>query len=232
MQYNINKNNIIDSTLKGIVQARDNYTFWTSNKIELLDADDDFLTVHVAQEISRQQNCPEIFMHANISDILSCSLNTRDEYKYFMKEHLLSQDTISLTLDKRFTHSGDNDSVSVAVINIKNAVLNAKQEYSNDIEQLCKLLQRDKIEDSTLEFAIFAFYLEISKNARIDANKRIKNITDSFNKVVQKYSNLKSEFKAGDINTMDNEGQWCVGCYMIEPNIIDNFKENKCKNKQ
>ena len=213
------KADIIKAIEDGIINAKNNYSFWTSNKIQLLDADDDFLTIHVAQEISKLKNPPEIFMHANISDILKCSLNTREEYKYFMKEHLLAQDTISLTLDKRFLHETNNDSVSVGVINIRNGVLNKKYEYTNDTEQLCKILQRDKKDDSTLDFAIFAFYLEISNNARIDANKRLINIKESFDKVVANYSNLKSNFKGGDINTIENAGQWCVGCYIIEPNI-------------
>jgi hypothetical protein len=219
MKYFPSMNNIVQAIENGIINAKNNYTFWTANKIQLLDADDNFLTIHVAQEISKLQNSPEIFMYANISDILKCSLNTREEYKYFMKKHLLAQDTLSLTLDKRFIHETNNDSVSVGVINIKNNVLNTKEEYTNDIEQLCKILQRKNKNNSTLNFAIFAFYLEISSNARIDANQRVENINKSFDKVVMKYSNLKSNFKGGDVNTIKNQGEWCVGCYVIEPNI-------------
>jgi len=213
------KNHIIDAIMIGIIKARNNYCFWTSNKINLLDADDDFLSIHIAQEIAQLDKPPEIFMHANISDILKCSLETRQEYKYFMKEHLLSQDTISLTLDRRFTDNNQNSSVSVALINVKNAVLNKKKEYSNSIEQLCKMLQREHKNDSTLDFAIFAFYIEISPNARIDANKRIKNIVESFNDIVKNYKCLKSNFKGGDIKQSENTGQWSVGCYIIEPSI-------------
>lgn len=210
---------IIDAIKEGIFNARKNYNFWTSEKIQLLDADDDFLTIHIAQEIAKLENPPEIFMHANISDILKCSLKTREEYRYFMKEHLLAQDTISLTLDKRFTHETNNDSVSVGVISVRNGVLNKKDEYAKNIDQLCKILQREQKADSTLDFAIFAFYLEISQNARIDANKRLSNILSSFDNVLTNYNNLKSNFKGGDINIIENTGQWCVGCYIIEPNI-------------
>ncbi|MEA2018584.1 MAG: hypothetical protein U9N59_09060 [Campylobacterota bacterium] len=209
---------ITKAVINGIVEARDNYTFWTSNKTDLLDADDDFITVHICQNIAAIHNPPEIFIHANISDILKCSLNTREEYKYFMKEHLLSQDTISITLDERFKHQIDNDSISKVLISVKNGVVNSKKEHTNKIEQLCKLLQREKKEDSTLDYAIFAFYLEISDNARIGALQRIDNIISAFDDIVKNYPNLKSTFKGGDINTSENTGQWCVGCYIIEPN--------------
>lgn len=213
-----NQSDIIKAVCNGINEAKNNYTFWTSNKTDLLDTDDDFLIVHICQSIAKLQCPPEIFTHANISDILKCSLNTREEYKYFMKEHILSQDTISITLDERFTHEADNDSISKVVISVKNGVINSKKEHTDKIEQLCKILQRDKKEDSTLDYAIFAFYLEISNNARIGASKRIENIVSTFDDIVKNYRNLKSTFKGGDINTSENTGQWCVGCYIIEPN--------------
>jgi len=214
-----NKNNIISSIIDGINEARDNYIFWTSNKLYLLDVDDDFLIIHISQCLAKLKNPPEIFMHANISDILKCSLSTKDEYKYFMKKHWLSQDTISITLDERFSNTTDINSISKVIISVKNGVVNSKKEHINKIEQLCKLLQRDKKDDSTLNYAVFAFYLEISINARIKAKQRIENIVSTFNDIVKKYSNLKSTFKGGDINTIENTGQWCVGCYIIEPNI-------------
>lgn len=213
-----NQNDIVKAIIHGIKESRDNYTFWTSNKTDLLDTDDDFLIVHICQNIAKLKNTPEIFIHANISDILKCSLSSREEYKYFMKEHLLSQDTISITLDERFKHQVDNDSISKVLISVKNGVVNSKKEHTNKIEQLCKMLQREKKEDSTLAYGVFAFYLEISSNARISASTRIDNIVSTFDDIVKEYPSLKSTFKGGDINISENTGQWCVGCYIIEPN--------------
>jgi len=77
-----NKNDIIKAVINGITKARDNCAFWTSNKTTLLDADDDFLTVHICQNIAALENVPEIFLHANISDILKCSLNSTAILQY------------------------------------------------------------------------------------------------------------------------------------------------------
>lgn len=212
------KKEIVEAVLKGIHCARTQYAFWTANKIQLLDACEDYLCIYTAQEIAKIQNPPEIFMHATVSDILKCSLHQRDQYKQFMQKYSLAQDTISITLDERFTHENDQDSISRVVIRVKNGVVNNKKEHTQDIEQLCKILQRENKEDSTLDFALFAFYLEISSSARIDAQQRIKNIVSSFDEVVQNYTNLKSNFEGGDIHTIENTGQWSIGCYSIEPN--------------
>lgn len=205
--------------MNGIHCSVDNYAFWTSNKLNLSDACDDFMIIHIAQEIAKLQNPPEIFLHANITDILKCSLPTKEQYRYFMEKHLLAQDTIAITLDERFEHNEDNDSISRAVISVKNNVVNNKLEHLKSIEQLCKILQREKEDESTLNFALFAFFLRISSDARIDAKTRIKNIILGFDNVVNKYDNLKSNFKGGDINAIENIGEWSVGCYIIEPNI-------------
>ncbi len=213
------QNDIVNAIVKGVNCSVDNYAFWTSKKLYLSDATDNFLTIHIAQEIAKLQNPPEIFLDAKITDILKCSLSRKEQYKFFMEKHMLSQDTISITLDERFENNSDTDLVSRVVIDVKNNVVNNKKEYSQRIEQFCKLLQRDKKEDSTLDFAVFAFFLQISCEARIDVKKRIENIISSFDTVVNNYKNLKSNFKGGEINTIENIGEWSVGCYIIEPNI-------------
>ena len=207
---------ITDAVIKGIYTAKNNYKFWTADEF-LSYAPPKFLSIHVSQEIAKLDNAPEIFIDATIADILRCSLPKRDAFKTFMEEHQLAQDVICLTLDERFEHRTDNDSVSKVVMSIKNGVRNAQDEYLSEIEKICKMLQREKQEDSTLDYGIFAFYLDISSGARKKSAQRIKEIIEAFDAVVQKYQNLKSNFKGGEINKLENIGEWCVGCYIIEP---------------
>jgi hypothetical protein len=79
------------------------------------------------------------------------------------------------------------------------------------------MLSRDKKEESTLDYGVFAFYLDISNTARKKSDRRIEEIIESFDKIVASHKNLKSSFKGGDINIIENIGEWCVGCYVIEP---------------
>lgn len=210
---------IVQSILDGILEAKTNHTFWTADELYLSYMPENFITIHVAQHIARLQNPPEIFIDYNISEILRCSLPKRDMFKEFMAKRGLSQESISITLDERMRHTSDNDSISKAIIVIKNGVRNAKDEYKNDIHKLCKMLQREKKEDSTLDFGAFAFYLDISSSARKKTQQRIDEIVKCFDEIVKGYTNLKSTFKGGDINTVKNIGEWCVGCYVIEPDI-------------
>jgi len=212
-----NQNEIVESVLQGIKTAKANYSHWTADELYLSYAPPRFLTIHISQEISKLDKSPEIFIDATIADILRCSLPKRDDFKMFMKEKKLSQDVMHLTLDERFEHKSDNDSVSRVVMSIKNGVRNVQDEYKNEVEKLCKMLERDKKEDSTLDYGIFAFYLDISNTARKKADKRVTEIIKAFDEIVNKHKNLKSNFKGGDINVIDNIGEWCVGCYIIEP---------------
>ncbi len=211
------QNEIIDSILKGMVTAKTNYTFWTADELYLSYAPPKFLTIHVSQEIAKLENSPEIFIDATIADILRCSLPKRDSFRWFMSENNITQDVICLTLDERFEHKSDNDSISRVIMSIRNGVRNAQDEYKHDIDLMCKMLSRDKKEESTLDYGVFAFYLDISNTARKKSDRRIEEIIESFDKIVASHKNLKSSFKGGDINIIENIGEWCVGCYVIEP---------------
>ena len=210
---------VINAILKGIKNAKANFTYWTADELYLSYAPPKFLTIHVSQEISKLQNAPEIFIDATIADILRCSLPDRSSFKDYMKEKYLTQDVMCLTLDERFEHKTDNDSISRVVLSIKNGVRNVQEEYKNEVEKMCKMLERDKKEDSTLDYGVFAFYLDISNTARKKSKKRLDEIIESFDEIVSSHKNLKSNFKGGDINIIENIGEWCVGCYVIEPTL-------------
>lgn len=213
------KNEIVDSVLKGMITAKNNYTFWTADELYLSYAPPKFLTIHVSQEIAKLENAPEIFIDATIADILRCSLPKRDSFRWFMSENNIAQDVICLTLDERFEHKSDNDSISKVIMSIRNGVRNAQDEYKHDIDLMCKMLSRDKKEESTLDYGVFAFYLDISNTARKKTDRRLEEIVESFDKIVASHKNLKSSFKGGDINIIENIGEWCVGCYVIEPTV-------------
>ena len=210
------QNEIIDSILKGMVTAKTNYTFWTADELYLSYAPPKFLTIHVSQEIAKLENSPEIFIDATIADILRCSLPKRDSFRWFMSENNITQDVICLTLDERFEHKSDNDSISKVIMSIRNGVRNAQDEYKHDIDLMCKMLSRDKKEESTLDYGVFAFYLDISNTARKKSDRRIEEIIESFDKIVASHKNLKSSFKGGSIKKIEKVGEWCIGCYVIE----------------
>ncbi|APW64734.1 hypothetical protein LPB137_02180 [Poseidonibacter parvus] len=210
---------VVEAVLTGIKTAKSNYSFWTADDIYLSYAPPKFLTIHVSQEIAKLSPAPEIFIDATIADILRCSLPKRDAFKWFMAENNIAQDVICLTLDERFEHKSDNDSISKVIMSIRNGVRNAQAEYKDDIELMCKLLQREQRDESTLDYGVFAFYLDISNTARKKSEKRLEEIIEAFNKIVASHKNLKSSFKGGDINKIDNVGEWCVGCYIIEPTV-------------
>ena len=211
------QNEIIDAVIKGIRAAKANYSHWTADELYLSYAPPKFLTIHVSQEIAKLSNSPEIFIDATVADILRCSLPNRAGFRDFMREKYLTQDLMCLTLDERFEHKTDNDSISRVIMSIKNGVRNVQEEYKNEVEKMCKMLERDKKEDSTLDYGVFAFYLDISNSARKKTQKRLDEIIESFDKIVSSHNNLKSNFKGGEINIIDNIGEWCVGCYIIEP---------------
>jgi uncharacterized protein YsxB (DUF464 family) len=207
---------VVNAVLSGIENAKKNYTFWTSDELYLSYAPPKFLSIHVAQEIGKLQNTPEIFIDASISDILRCSLPNRTDFKDFMKKKYIMDRLLCLTLDQRFKHKSDNDSISKVIMSLKNGVRNVQEEYKNDVDLMCKMLERDEKNDSTLEYAIFGFYLDISSSARKNAKDRLENIIESFDNIVGSYKNLKSSFKGGKINKIDKVGEWCIGCYIIE----------------
>lgn len=210
------KDDVINAVITGIENAKRNYTFWTSDDLYLSYAPAKFLSIHVAQEIAKLANAPEIFIDATISDILRCSLPNRTDFKEFMKKNYIIDRLLCLTLDERFQHKSDNDSVSKVIMCLKNGVRNVQEEYKNDVELMCKMLQRDNKDDSTLDYGIFAFYLDISSSARKNAQERLNNIIEAFDSIVALHKNLKSSFKGGNIKKIEKVGEWCIGCYVIE----------------
>lgn len=208
---------IVKCVIDGIITAKNNFTFWTADELYLSYAPPRFLTIHVSQEIAKLKNAPEIFIDATIADILRCSLPSRDTFREFMKQRYLTQDVLCLTLDERFEHKSDNDSISRVIMSLKNGVRNVKEEYKYEIEKICKMLYRTSLEDSTLDYGIFAFYLDISSSARKKSEQRIKEIIESFDKIVNSFENLQSRLEGGKINIIPNIGEWAVCCYIIEP---------------
>jgi len=208
---------IVKCVIDGIITAKNNFTFWTADELYLSYAPPRFLTIHVSQEIAKLKNAPEIFIDATIADILRCSLPSRDTFREFMKQRYLTQDVLCLTLDERFEHKSDNDSISRVIMSLKNGVRNVKEEYKYEIEKICKMLYRTRLEDSTLDYGIFAFYLDISSSARKKSEQRIKEIIESFDKIVNSFENLQSRLEGGKINIIPNIGEWAVCCYIIEP---------------
>uniref|UniRef100_UPI004047C789 hypothetical protein n=1 Tax=Aliarcobacter sp. TaxID=2321116 RepID=UPI004047C789 len=210
------KDEVITAVLSGISNAKKNYTYWTADELYLSYAPPKFLSIHVAQEIGKLQNAPELFIDATVADILRCSLPNRTDFKEFMKSKYIMDRYLCLTLDERFTHKSDNDSVSKVIMCLKNGVRNVQEEYRNDVDVMCKMLERENKNDSTLDYGIFGFYLDISSSARKDARQRLDNIIEAFDKIVASYKNLKSSFKGGEIKKIDKVGEWCIGCYVIE----------------
>ncbi len=209
---------IIKAILNGIIKAKNNFLFWTNDRLYLSYGPHKIVTIHVAQEIAQIVNPPEIFINATITDILRCSLPKRDQFLEFMNKREIKEGTFSITLDERFKHENDNDSISRVIISVKNNVINSKVEYFNEIERICKIINRDKqYSSSTLDYGIFAFYSDLSNEARKKLDKRIPELIKNFDKIVAKYDNLKATFKGGKINKTENNEEWSMGCYIIEP---------------
>ena len=80
------KEAIINAVLLGIENAKRNYSFWTCDELYLSYAPPKFLSIHVAQEIAKLDNAPEIFIDATVSDILRCSLPNRSAFREFMRK--------------------------------------------------------------------------------------------------------------------------------------------------
>ncbi|WP_121627505.1 hypothetical protein [Poseidonibacter antarcticus] len=205
------KKEVLQSVQKGILNARKNFSLWTGEELYLSYAPSNFLSIHISQEISKLSILPEIFIDATIADTLKYSLSNPDEYKSFMKNKEIADRTFCITLDERFDHETNRDSIAKVIISVRNGVRNVKEEYLNDIETMCKI-----ISDSTLEYAIFAFYLDISNKARIKAKERINELLIAFDETSSKYEKINTKFIGGEVNIIENIGEWSVGCYVIE----------------
>lgn len=211
------KDLIIKAVMTGIKTAKNNFEDWTGEKLFLSYAPDNFISMHVAQEIAKLDYKPEIFINASIADTLKCALPSRNDYKDFMRSKNINDKLFCITLDERFDHETNQDSIAKVIMSTKSGVRNVKDEYINDIEVMCKVLDYENINDSSLDYAIFAFYLDISNTARIRAKKRIEEIVSSFDEIVSSYKKLNSTFIGGDVNTIENIGEWSIGLYVIEP---------------
>lgn len=208
---------VVQAILDGISKAEQNFLFWTNNRLSLSSGPQKILSIHVAQALSLIENAPEVFIDATVSDILRCSLPNRKAFKSFMEKNALSQGVFSITLDERFSHQNHNDSTSRVIITLKNGVCNAKAEYSYEIERLCKMLQRKQKEDSALDYGVFAFYADLSPQARKKLIKRVPEIIASFDEVVSHFPTLQAKCIATPIHGVDEVGEWMAGCYVIEP---------------
>ncbi|APW64743.1 hypothetical protein LPB137_02225 [Poseidonibacter parvus] len=205
------KKEVLEKVQKGILNARENFSLWTGEELYLSYAPANFLSIHISQEISKLSVLPEIFIDATIADTLKYALKNTDEYKSFMRKNEIMDRTFCITLDERFDHETNRDSIAKVIISVRNGVRNVKEEYLNDIDVMCKV-----ISDSSLDYAVFAFYLDISNKARIKAKERINELISAFDEVSEKYKEISTRFIGGDINTIENIGEWSVGCYVIE----------------
>jgi len=207
---------IVNAVLRGIKEAKNNFLFWTNNRLYLSHGPQKMITIHIAQEIAKIKNAPEIFIDATIEDILRCSLEDRGAFREYMQKNSIPQGIFSITLDDRIEHKNDNDSTSRAIISIKNGIRNVKSEYTYEIERICKMLNTSKKDNSSLNYGILAFYSDLSYTARKKLNVRIPLIINSFNEVVRKFPNLKSKFANGEIHQIKSIGEWSIGAYIIE----------------
>lgn len=208
---------VVESLLQGIQNAEKNFLFWTNNRLSLSSGPQKILSIHVAQELSLIPYAPEVFIDATVADILRCSLPDRKAFKSYMESNALSQGTFGITLDERFAHHNNNDSISRVIISVHNGVRNVKSEYTHEIERLCKMLYKVREEKSTLEYGVFAFYADISVMARKKLEKRIQEILASFNTVVGHFPSLQARFESTALKVVPEVGEWIAGCYIIEP---------------
>ncbi|MBE0492417.1 MAG: hypothetical protein IBX44_09215 [Sulfurospirillum sp.] len=215
----VSQSQVISAIFEGIDNAKENFLFWTNNRLFLSHGPRKIITLHVAMQIGKLQNPPEIFIDATVSDILRCSLHDRKAYTQFMQKSALAQGIFSITLDERFVHQNDNDSISRVIISIKNGVRSPSAEYANEIERICKMLDRTPCKDSTLDYGVFAFYADLSCNARKKLEKRLPELAKSFDAIVERFTTLQSRFVCSPIQKVTNMGEWCSGCYIIEPKI-------------
>ncbi|MDX1810232.1 MAG: hypothetical protein R3331_11920 [Sulfurospirillaceae bacterium] len=207
---------IVNAVFKGIEEARKNFLFWTNDRLYLSHGPEKIITIHVAQAIAKIKSSPEIYIDATVSDILRCSLSDRNGFAKYMKRKGLHEGSFSITLDKRQKHKNDNDSISKAIISIKKVVRNVKNEYSFEIERICKMLDTSAEDNSTLDYGIFAFYSDLSATARKKLDERITLVIQSFDEIVKKFPNLKSNYKSTGVVTEENIGEWLIGMYIIE----------------
>lgn len=203
---------VINATIEGTIKAAENFLVWTNGRLFLSHGPHKIISIYIAQEIAALNDAPEIFIDATISDILKSSLPNRSEYITYMKNKKITQGMFSITLDEKFEHENDEDSISKVIMCIRNGVRNPKAEYSQKIEEICKMLDCD----TSLEYGIFSFYSDLSINARKKLDKRVPELIKSFDEVVKKYPSLKSSFVNSKTYKIEDSGEWLAGCYIVE----------------
>jgi len=203
---------VVDAVLKGITKAAQNFLSWTNDRLFLSHGPHKIISIHVAQEIAALKDTPEIFIDATIKDILRCSLPDREAHTDYMNKRRLTQGIFNITLDERFEHKNDDDSISKVIMSIRNGVRNPKLEYSSEVEVICKMLDCD----TSLEYGLFSFYSDLSNNARKKLDKRIPELVKSFDVVVKKFPSLKSRFISTETQKIEDSGEWLAGCYIVE----------------
>ena len=133
-----------------------------------------------------------------------------------MDKNSIKEGVFSITLDERFKHKNNNDSISRVIISIKNGIRDTKKIYINEIEKICKMLDSPKAENSTLDYGVLAFYSDLPNSARKKLNIRIPQIIKSFDEIVQKFPDLKANFQDNGIQNIQDIGEWVVGVYTIQ----------------
>lgn len=211
------KENTVQAILDGIIKAKENFLLWSNDRLFLSYGPQKIITIHIAQSLGAMKEQPEIYIDATVADILRCSLPDRKSYTKYMQNNALAQGTFNITMDERFTHESDNDSISRVIVSVKNGVRGAKPEFSNEIERICKMLDRDACSENSLDFGVFAFYADLSDNARKKLEKRLPEIIKSFDIVVKKFPSLKASHKGTGVMKVQSVGEWCALCYVIEP---------------
>lgn len=208
-----NQDLIVNSIINGAIKSAENYLVWTNNRLLLSHGPDKILSIHVAQEIAKIEDAPEIFIDATISDILKCSLSNSKEYISYMKQKNIAQDTVSITLDEKFEHLNDEDSISKVIISIKNGIKSQKKVYLEEIETMCKMIDCDT---TSLDYGVFCFYMDVSLSARKKLSKRVPEIVEKFEEVTKKFPSIKSTFIDSGIKVEKEIGEWIVGCFIIQ----------------
>ncbi len=219
------QNDVVCAILKGIKTARCNFANWTAQELFLTESITKFFTIHISQEIAKIKNSPKIFMDVTVADILKCSLSKRNNFKKFMEKENMKNDSFSLTLDERFDNRNNDDSISRVIISVNHICGNTKSEFENSINMMCKMIDRKNQKDSSLDYGVFALYLDVSNTARKKSESRLKEILNLFDKIVLEKQNLKSYYKGISINKIENVGEWCMGCYVVEPIFNESLKE-------
>ena len=96
--------------------------------------------------------------------------------------------------------------------------------HLNELNTMCKMIQKSKINDSSLKYGIFAFYFDVSSKARIKCKNKIEDILQNFDDLISSKNNLKSFSKVKDIVEIKNVGEYCFGIYLVQSDLTNKKK--------